>query len=1000
MQLKLNNLIMLLNKSSKDIFLKFWYKNKHKTFSKSIKEKNCYSYRRHIMILVTVSLVLFPFNINGEKINLHETAATFINGKMGPSKSEQGNIISMDGLWRFQLDPDNKGIEEKWYTKQLVDKVVLPGTTDENKKGILKNECRDDRLSRIYYWKGAAWYQHDVDIPEDWENKHIVLYLERTKNARVWFDDKYGGSGESLSAPQIYDLPPVISPGKHRITILVDNSKLPPIGRTHAIDERTQTNWNGIIGKIELRASDPLWLDDIQAYPDLPGNKVKLEVVVGNSTNWGGNANLVVKAYSWNTEKTDTFPTKDYPVVIEGSTTRIRFFYEFGNKMAPLWDEFNPTMIRLEVNLATQPGKTWLRDTKSIDFGMRDFKSGKRGFTINGKGTFLRGNVDCCIFPLTGYPPMDKAEWLKLFKLMRSYGINHYRFHSWCPPEAAFEAADEIGIYLQVELPNKAGFGKSEHDNYLRKEGEQIFKAFGNHPSFVMFTLGNELGGGPAYTKMVSYFRGIDSRHLYAQGTNNNAWDPSFLSLAKGDDFWVTKKTGAQYPVRGAFWETNDSTGHIEHRSPSTMVDYSASIAGIPVPVVGHETGRFEVFPDFKEIPEYTGVLKARNLEIFRERLANTDMLDQADDFVKASGALAVLCYREDIESTLRTPYFGGFQLLSLQDFPGQGTALVGILNAFYESKGLVTPKAWREFCCEVVPLLRMEKYTWTTGERFCGRIEVANYGPVDLNNMNIKWNATEQNGREIAFGNTGLVTLKQGKLSEVHMFSFDLNNVHAPKKLTIKLEIAGTRFLNHYNIWVYPTKVDLTIPKNVNVTESLDETTINKLKKGGIVLLFPKLNKLANSIKGAFQTDIWCFPMIRRAAVRNKVEVPPGTLGILCDPENPALADFPTGFHSDWQWWHLVKNSKPVILDDTPSGYRPIVQVIDNFERNHKLGLIFEAKVGKGKLLVCTIDLMNNLDKPEARQLFHSLLKYAGSKYFIPKKELEANLLKKILQY
>jgi hypothetical protein len=323
--------------------------------------------------------------------------------KITPARDGEQVIISISGNWGFQLDPDKKGVEEKWYSKKLADTVFLPGTTDENKKGTFLDERRDDRLSRVYYWKGAAWYQRKVNIPENWVDKHVVLYLERTKNVQVWFDDINCGSGESLSAPQVYDLPSAITPGEHTITILVDNSKLPPIAQSHAIDERTQTNWNGIIGKIELRATSALWLDDIRAYPDLPGNRVKLEVFIGNDTKWGGNANLAIKAFSNNSSKEVVFPAKNYPVAVEGKKTRVQFFYEFGKETAPLWDEFNPSMIHLELTLETQPGKNWLRDIKYVDFGMRDFKSAKTGFTINGKGTFLRGKHDACIFPLTGH---------------------------------------------------------------------------------------------------------------------------------------------------------------------------------------------------------------------------------------------------------------------------------------------------------------------------------------------------------------------------------------------------------------------------------------------------------------------------------------------------------------------------------------------------------------------------------------------------------------------
>ena len=912
--------------------------------------------------------------------------------------SENENCISLSGTWAFQLDPKNSGVDENWFSLDLEDTVKLPGTTDENFKGIKKDEYHDGRLSRVYYWKGPAWYQRQVTIPESWKNKRVTLFLERTKNVQVWVDDSYCGSDDSLSAPQIYDLTDAMTPGRHVLTILVDNAKLPPVGPAHAVDERTQTNWNGIIGKIELRATDGLWLGDIQVYPDIVQKKAILKVIIKNQTRWLGMADLKLRATSWNAPVSIEFGEQIQPVRIESSPATFEVVYHFGDEV-PLWSEFEPAMIRLSVVMEANVGKYWLRNSKTINFGMREFATLRNQFTINGTPVFLRGKNDACIFPLTGYPPMDKAGWVRVLDIAKSYGINHYRFHSWCPPEAAFEAADELGIYFQAELPNKRDFGLPDHDDYLRREGERILKAFGNHPSFVMFTLGNELGRNQAYFDMVAHFRKLDPRHLYAQGTNNENYPGSNLSLASGDDFWVTSKTGLSHPVRGSFFQGDYAEPHIEHRSPSTLVDFNESIAGIPVPVVGHEIGSFQVFPDFREIPKYTGVLRARNYEIFRDRLAAKHMLDQANDFVRASGALTVLCYREDIETALRTPGFGGFQLLDLQDFPGQGTAPVGILNAFMESKGLITPQAWREFCCETVPLLRMNKYIWTTTETFVGRVGVAHYGPASLENAQIFWSVEDDTGQILASDELPVLSIEQGRVSEADMISFPLSKVKAPQKVTVTVSLKGTRFLNRYPVWVYPPEVDTSLPQGVRIIQELDPPSLAQLEQGGRFLLFPDLKKLkrSNSIKGSFQTDFWCFPMFRRAAQRRNIEVAPGTLGILCDPAAPALALFPTEFHSNWQWWHLVKNSRPVILDETPADYRPTVQVIDNFERNHKLGLIFEARVGKGKLLVCAIDLLGQQEKPEARQLLHSLLQYLDSDTFRPQSELPVKFLKEI---
>ena len=930
----------------------------------------------------------------------------------GPSKS----VHSLSGTWRFRLDPEGRGVAEEWFSLELDDEIELPGTTDESRMGELVDERCEDRLSRIWRWIGPAWYQRRVTVPPAWRDKHVELFLERTKHTQVWVDGVWIGAEDSLSAPHVHDLSEAMSPGEHTLTILVDNAKLPPVGPAHAVDERTQTNWNGIVGRIELEVREKVWIEDVRAFTDLATRTLEVRTVIRNATPWQGHCDLTIGAESVGGEDGIRFE----PVVrverLHGPSTQSRVKLAIPDG-APLWDEFCPAQVRLTVSLTLQPSTRVTEDSRSMLVGLREFKTHRAQFTINGRPTFLRGKNDACIFPLTGYPPMDKAGWLRVLGISKSYGINHYRFHSWCPPEAAFAAADELGMYLQPELPNKMPITRpeaapyetppaafetldeidrraltaAERTGYLRREGEKILRAFGNHPSFVMMTLGNEIGGDPAVMKgLCDHFRSLDPRHLYAMGTNHFHWEPA---CREGDEFWVIALTGTDRPVRGAYFH-GQYLGHVDHRPPSTLVDYARSIAGVPVPVVGHEVGQYQVSPDFREIPRYTGVLRARNLEIFRQRLDAAGMLDQADDFLRASGALAAICCREEIEAALRTPGFGGFQLLDLQDFPGQGTALVGILNAFMESKGLIDPEGWREFCCETVPLLGMGRYTWTTDESFVGRIRVAHYGPADLEEAVVSWQLADSRCTTVAEGHCAPTTIVQGRVSEVDLLAAPLARVDAPQKLTLTLAIQGTPYRNRYPVWVYPPAASTDAPDGVVVSRRLDPSTRDALARGGRVLLLPELDALPQSIQGAFQCDFWCWPMFRRAALRAGIEPAPGTLGILCDPGHPALAGFPTESHSNWQWWHLVKNSRAVVLDAAPRAWRPIVQAIDNFARNHKLGLLFETRLGPGRLLVCTIDLPGLQDKPEARQLLASLLAYAGSDGFAPDAEIQPEIL------
>ncbi len=347
-----------------------------------------------------------------------------------------------------------------------------------------------------------------------------------------------------------------------------------------------------------------------------------------------------------------------------------------------LWDEFNPALYKMTAVITDELGNT---DTKEIQFGMRSFSINGTRFEINNRPIFLRGTVENCVFPLTGYPPTDAASWERVFTICKTHGLNHMRFHSWCPPEAAFEAADKLGFYLHVEGPSWANHGTSlgdgkPIDQYIYDETDRILDAYGNHPSFCMMAYGNEPAGrnqAEYLGKLVNHWKAEDNRRVYTSASIGKSWP-----LVPEAQFIVRSEP------RGLPWE----------KRPESMFDYTDRIEQYTVPYVTHEMGQHCVFPDFKEIKEYTGVYKAKNFELFKEELTKHHMGDQAEDFLMASGKLQALCYKFEIEAELRTHKLAGVQLLSLNDYSGQGTALVGVLNAFWEEKGYITAPEFKQF--------------------------------------------------------------------------------------------------------------------------------------------------------------------------------------------------------------------------------------------------------------------------------------------------------------
>ncbi|MDR2862957.1 MAG: hypothetical protein LBV54_03660 [Puniceicoccales bacterium] len=953
--------------------------------------------------------------------------------------------LPLAGVWRFALDPANAGLEERWFAADLAgtDTIPLPGTTDLAAKGPPNEERLTQQLTRRHKFVGKAWYQRDITIPESWKGQRIVLTLERTKGSTVWLDDTPTDPQQTfLSVPHRHVLTTDAVPGKHRLTVLVDNTpRLFPAGG-HMIDEDIQSNWNGIIGEISLRQTGHVWIEHVRVVPDVKGSKAKLEITLGNVSAKKRTGALHVSGLV--NHGADVIVAEPAPVFSETLYTLSgqtgTFTVESEMATAALWNEWQPALQDLEVAVLNETGH--IVDTRNVRFAMREFSHDGRRLLLNGEPVFLRGKHDALAFPLTGAPPMDAAAWEKFLKTCADYGINHIRYHSACPPEAAFAAADALGIYIQAENPTRGGFsGARGKLAFQVAEARAILDEYGNHASFFLYTLGNELGDDrKQLAGIIADLRKRDgNRRLYASGSNN--WFYKAQQQA-GDDVWVTYRTkpGAQGNVRASYSHADLPLGHIEVGPPHTRHDFSKSLQFSKIPVIGHEVGQYQVSPDFDEIPRYTGPLEARNFEIFRERLDKAGMLPRWRDFFKASFETAFLCYKEDIEAALRTEGFAGFQLLDLQDFQAQGTALVGVLNAFMEPKVPGLKARWAEFCAPVVPLALFDKYVWETGEKFSADVKVANYGPANIEGT-VEIKLAPASGGKEGTSTTLPLNADKGRLTAAGTFTAQTDSTTPSKQqlsITIRNDQGNRIARNTWDVWVYPKHTDAALTKafeGIRVTQNLDAATLAALDAGGTVLLVnrpargtatgpvrvlteaeaaltiggvadrlaPKeIKRDARRIKGLFMTDFWCYPMFKGIASRMRTEPSPGTLGLVCDPAHPLFAQFPTESHTNWNWWHLIKAGDSVVLDAAPTDFSPIVQVIDNFARNHKIGFIFECKTGqsqKGRLLVCCVDVQTLHTRPEGRQLLISMAGYMKSEKFDPASYLSLEQLREMVK-
>lgn len=905
-------------------------------------------------------------------------------------------VINLTGAWEFAFGAQG----------EFNDSIMLPSTTEVSEKGSLAAPSTETKfLSRRRPYTGICRYKKEVMIPEEFEGKKIYLYLERTKYTRVFVDGRFVTSSHETLIPQRHDLSAWLTAGAHEIQIEVDNNLAlyedfpESLYNGHQYTEHTQTNWNGILGNITLEAYDPVIIEHVVIKKCRGMNALDINLSVRNYCE-----EQKVKLYVlYGRSEAQEVKEAGSEHILESGMNSLQI--RISEEKLYLWNEFNRNLYQIQISLKGQEFEA----VYNAVTGFRDAAGLGQRILINEEAVFLRGNLDCCIYPLTGYAPMNTEDWIQIYRQAKEYGINHYRFHSWCPPKAAFEAADKEGIYLQVELSCFAnGFYKEDNslcdrslNEYLYDQSQKLLLEYGNHPSFLIFAVGNEMIGDlEAFADLLKVLKKQRPDKLYTQGSNNFLEDPVCTGE---DDLWITMRTSKTDNVRASFSHGDKPLGHLQLKeSYHTHIDYKAAAGNSVIPVISHEVGQYQASPNFKEAEKYKGITASTALKVFWDRLKEKKLENQWEEFYYNSGDLLVQCYKEETEALLRTGNLSGFQLLGLQDFPGQGTALVGIWDSFLDTKGFITPEQWREFCNSRVVLFKMEKGIYKSGEAIEGEVWLHNYGEEDLKDGTLEVTIykhrsnTKGSGKDIStckgeghktyysemerladdeiLGEMSYTNVRapKGSFSFIQKVSIQLKELAKPYALYMELNLSGIR--NHYPLWVYPD-ISLNTDKSSLLFPAYSEEAEEALKQGKTVGVFS--SKWENSIEGFFPPDFWCYPMFKKACEDKGVDIAPGTLGLVCKKDHPALELFPTQSCSGWQWRQIVNLSRPVILDEDKSECETIVQVIDNFDRNHKLGLIYEIPLYTGKLVVCAADLFEHLHIPEVKQLFFSLKMY-----------------------
>ena len=862
-------------------------------------------------------------------------------------------ILNLSGLWQFGMGD----------TEHYDDQIQLPGSMLTNGKGNdvdIHTHWTGSLYDSSYFFNpymepyrqkgqmkfpffltpekqyvGNAWYQRTVVIPQNWRYRKVTLFLERPHiETTVFVNGQEVGHQMSLSTPHCYDVTKYIKWGEQNvIAIKVYNGiENVCVGQdSHSVTDQTQGNWNGIVGRIELQAQSFIWRKKV--VPHLKEKKV--DIIINDQT---------------------------YHLAL--------------GEDAETWDEFHP---RLYTRTVTYQGMQ-----VPVTFGLREVEIKGRQFYINGRPMFLRGTVENCCFPETGYAPMDEEEWLLVFQKCKEYGLNHVRFHSYCPPEAAFAAADKVGIYLQPEGPSWPNHGVrlrrgQKIDQYLLEESKRIIDTYGHHPSFVMMAAGNEPAGDwVSYCNdWVKQMHDYDATKVYCGASVGGGW-----AWDNGSEYHV--KGGA----RGLDWDSHAPQSEDDYYSGIEFPRNYKSQTPNNSPIIAHEQGQWCAFPDFKEMSQYTGAYKPRNFEIFRDLLRDNGMESMAEKFLMASGKLQTLCYKYEIERNLRTKDYAGFQLLGLNDYSGQGTALVGALNVHWGEKGYTNSKEWREFCDPLVLLARFPKFVYSNVETLRVPIECMNASRESVQDEDLIYEIWQDGIRLVACDTLQAGTISLGKNHDMGMVRQNLDVIGKPSKMTLRVRL-GCRTQNHWDFWVYPVLEDKE-RSHIYIADSLNDQAVKTLQKGGTVLLTAARKvKLGSDVVQHYLPVFWNTSWFKMR--------PPHTTGAYIDTTHPLFKyGFPTDNWSNLNWWELLNKAQVMNLMELPKEYQSPIQPIDTWHISRKLGMLVEAHVLKGKLLMTTMDISSDLEhRIVARQMRKAILDYMQSSDFNPSLTLDVQTIR-----
>jgi hypothetical protein len=907
------------------------------------------------------------------------------------------SVLTLDGVWNFATDPDNRGETEKWFLPETkLPAMPLPGyapTADGTIRvpGIWDNQGYGTETDKVRHnFVGKGWYRRTVEVPEAWKGKRIFLLVTGvSRYSKIWVNGQYAGEHIGYLSVQEHEISRQAVPGRAvTVAIQVDSKQrweVDTVFGASSLADYMDVAWGGIWGHVLLEARSDAWLSDLFVQPDVPGSRCSACATLNGSAGQSDGARLEVfdqggRRVAEAVAKLDAAPaagqTVSATVALPG---------------ASLWTPETPTLYKARLTLLKG---AQILDTVESRFGMRQFSVSGYSLLLNGKRVMLLGYGDDHIYPEQMAMPSDKELHLRQLRLIKSYGFNHVRHHSTVMPPEYYEACDEVGIITTVEFPIVyapyiPGTGarwkkevppgtdpKPALDTYHR-EWAAVITRNRNHPSVLCWVMGNELYADlPIRYSFRDIAQKLDPTGLYL---DSDGVAMNLLSDPKRD-----RPTVAIYDIQFAEWD-------------DPVVNKNKFNTPKPVkPVLSHEAGNYVTFsrPDLVDLFRHN--IKPFWMSTSQAKLEKLGLLKEAMHWAEKSERLYAYLHKCNLEWLRKNPYLSGYHWWLFQDY---WTSANGIVDHYFRPKS-ITAEEVRAYNSEVVLLQDGLDQTYRAKSRLELKLLVSNFSP-DVLGGTLSWEV-KAGARTVAANKVALDRIPQGDVVGAAQIAVELPETDVPSALLVTASLAagGKLYRNEWPARLYPAlirpsaspvPVFADVPQSkvfgawgaapipaegtldgraVYVTDTFfDPRLAAAMERGACVVCLGGADPFLNAYPVTFRTTWW-----KAGDTPEKNNT--GTF-VYDHPATRAIA--PDGW-CDGGWFHLVEGAKKYVLEGAPARPDVIVRGLPSMAMVQDEALLFAVGVGKGSLIVSGLNHGKADGRPENEWLLARIIDYAAT--------------------